>query len=106
MPSKKPASICNCRTWGTAGQPWRQLAGGSLQFGYANTFTLIQAFQKGIPLKLVAPGAMYTSKAPTIKLLVAADSTIQTGKDLIGKTIGTSASRRHSRAFARGVAGA
>lgn len=74
---------------GNGGAALAAAAGGSLQFGYANTFTLIQAFQKGIPLRLVAPGAMYTSKAPTIKLLVAADSTIQTGKDLIGKTIGT-----------------
>lgn len=74
---------------GNGGATLAAAAGGSLQFGYANTFTLIQAFQKGIPLKLVAPGAMYTSKAPTIKLLVAADSPIQTGKDLIGKTIGT-----------------
>lgn len=74
---------------GNGGAALAAAAGGSLQFGYANTFTLIQAFQKGIPVRLVAPGAMYTSKAPTIKLLVAADSTIQTGKDLIGKTIGT-----------------
>jgi ABC-type nitrate/sulfonate/bicarbonate transport system substrate-binding protein len=33
---------------------------------------------------------MYSSKTPTIKLLVAGDSTIRTGKDLVGKTIGTS----------------
>ena len=74
---------------GNGGATLAAAAGGSLQFGYANTFTLIQAFQHGVPLRLVAPGAMYTSKAPTIKLLVAGDSTIQTGKDLIGKTIGT-----------------
>lgn len=63
-------------------------SGGSLQFGYANTLTLIQAYQRGIPVKIVAPGAMYVSKAPTIKLLVAADSTIRDGKELVGKTIG------------------
>ncbi|HEV8019778.1 MAG TPA: ABC transporter substrate-binding protein [Candidatus Lustribacter sp.] len=74
---------------GNGGATLAAAAGGSLQFGYANTFSLIQAFQRGIPLKLVAPGAMYSSKAPTIKLLVAADSTIQSGKDLVGKTIGT-----------------
>jgi NitT/TauT family transport system substrate-binding protein len=74
---------------GNGGATLAAAAGGSLQFGYANTYTLVQAFQRGIPLKLVAPGALYTSKAPTIKLLVAADSTIKSAKDLVGKTIGT-----------------
>ena len=74
---------------GNGGATLAAAAGGSVQFGYANTYTLVQAFQRGIPLRLVAPGAMYSSKTPTIKLLVAADSTIKTGKDLVGKTIGT-----------------
>ncbi len=74
---------------GNGGATLAAAIGGSVQFGYANTYSLIQAFQRGIPLRLVAPGAMYSSKTPTIKLLVAADSTIKTGKDLVGKTIGT-----------------
>lgn len=74
---------------GNGGATLAAAAGGSVQFGYANTYTLVQAFQRGIPLRLVAPGAMYSSKTPTIKLLVAADSTIKTAKDLVGKTIGT-----------------
>lgn len=63
-------------------------AGGSVQIGYANAYTLIQAYQRGIPLKLIAPGSLYLASAPTIRLLVAADSTIASAKDLAGKTIG------------------
>jgi len=62
--------------------------GGSVQIGYADSYTLVQAFQHGIPLKLISPGGLYRSIAPTIKLVVPGDSSIKTAKDLVGKTVG------------------
>ncbi len=65
------------------------MVGGSVQIGYGNVYTWIQAYQRGIPIRLIAPGSLYQSTVPTIKLLAAADSTITSAKDLAGKTIGT-----------------
>ena len=65
------------------------MVGGSVQIGYGNSYTMIQAYQRGIPLRLIAPGSLYQSSVPTIKLLAAADTTIASPKDLAGKTIGT-----------------
>jgi NitT/TauT family transport system substrate-binding protein len=62
--------------------------GSSVQIGYSDSYTLVQAFQHGIPLKLISPGGLYRSIAPTIKLVVPADSTIKSAKDLVGKTVG------------------
>jgi NitT/TauT family transport system substrate-binding protein len=62
--------------------------GGSVQIGYSDSYTLVQAFQHGIPLKLISPGGLYRSIAPTIKLVVPGDSTIKSAKDLVGKTVG------------------
>ncbi len=62
--------------------------GGSVQIGYSDSYTLVQAFQKGIPLKLISPGGLYRSVAPTVKLVVPGDSTIKSAKDLAGKTVG------------------
>jgi NitT/TauT family transport system substrate-binding protein len=62
--------------------------GGSVQIGYADSYTLVQAFQHGIPLKLISPGGLYRSVAPTIKLVVPGDSSIKSAKDLVGKTVG------------------
>ena len=62
--------------------------GGSVQVGYGDTFSLVQAFQKNIPLKLVSPSGLYSSSHATIKIVVAPDSPIKSGKDLSGKTVG------------------
>jgi NitT/TauT family transport system substrate-binding protein len=66
--------------------------GGSVQVGYANSYSLVQAYQRGIPLRLISPGGIYDASAPTNKkglaLVVAGNSTIKSAKDLVGKTVG------------------
>jgi NitT/TauT family transport system substrate-binding protein len=62
--------------------------GGSVQIGFADSYTLIQAFQHGIPLRLISPGGLYQSTAPSVKVLVHEDSSIKSAKDLAGKTLG------------------
>jgi NitT/TauT family transport system substrate-binding protein len=49
------------------------------------------AFLRGIPVVIVAPDNVYTSRAPFSLLQIAADSPYRTGADLNGKTIGTPA---------------
>ena len=86
----KAGIALDVQTFENGGAMISAAAGGSVQIGYANSFTLIQAFQRGIPVRLIAPGSLYTAATPGIKLLVAGDSKIASAKDLIGKTIGVS----------------
>jgi NitT/TauT family transport system substrate-binding protein len=61
--------------------------GGAVDIGSSNLFTAVLARAKGLPLLVIAPGGRYQEDVPTSQLLVAADSTIKTGKDLEGKTV-------------------
>jgi NitT/TauT family transport system substrate-binding protein len=49
-----------------------------------------QAYNKGIPITIVAPAAINDARRPTNFLLVAKDSPIRTPRDLNGKTLGSS----------------
>jgi NitT/TauT family transport system substrate-binding protein len=62
--------------------------GGSLDVGGANVLSLASAHERGLPLKIIAPGSIYTSKNPTTVMLVAKDSKLRTARDLNGTTIG------------------
>jgi NitT/TauT family transport system substrate-binding protein len=66
--------------------------GGSVQIGYANTYSLVEAYQRRIPLRLISPGGIYDASAPTNKkglaVVVPANSPVRSAKDLIGKTVG------------------
>jgi NitT/TauT family transport system substrate-binding protein len=66
------------------------LAGGSVQVAGSSLPSLLQAHQRGVPFKIVAPAQWYLSERPSVGLLVNAKSPIRTGKDLNGKTIATS----------------
>jgi NitT/TauT family transport system substrate-binding protein len=67
------------------GSPLAALIGGTFQVDYVNTVSLVQAVTQGIPLEIIAPGAMYYSDKPYALLFVRKDSTIKTGRDLNGK---------------------
>jgi NitT/TauT family transport system substrate-binding protein len=69
------------------------IVGGALDFGCASIGPASNAHLRGIPLRLIAAGGIYTSAAPTTQLAVAKTSTIAAARDLNGKTIGTSALR-------------
>ena len=62
--------------------------GGDIEFGSINTMSLALARQNGAPLKVIAPGAEYSSKSPTTQMMVLKSSPIATAKDLNGKTVG------------------
>lgn len=64
--------------------------GGSLDGGCSSVGSLGGAVAKGLPLRVIAPGAVYSSEAPTSQLVVAAGSDIKTASDLAGKTIAVS----------------
>ena len=65
------------------------IAGGSGQIGFSSLSALITGHARGLPFQLVAPGGVYTADDPYAYMLVRSDSTIRTGKDLNGKTLGS-----------------
>jgi NitT/TauT family transport system substrate-binding protein len=65
--------------------------GGSYEVGKSSLVSLMNAHLRGLPLYLIASGAVYDSSAPYAELVVAADSTYKSGKDLDGKLIGVPA---------------
>lgn len=66
------------------------LVSGSADIAYGIILQIEQAYQKGLPVTIIAPAAMNEAQRPTNFLLVAKDSPIKTPKDLNGKTIGSS----------------
>jgi NitT/TauT family transport system substrate-binding protein len=64
---------------------------GTYEFGKSSMIAALNAHLKGVPLAIVAAGGTYDSRAPFAALCVADDSTIASGKDLEGKTIGSPA---------------
>jgi ABC-type nitrate/sulfonate/bicarbonate transport system substrate-binding protein len=63
------------------------VAGGSADVGLTNVSSLATARERGLPLVMVAPAALYTAKAPTSVLMVATDSPLRTARDLNGKIV-------------------
>jgi NitT/TauT family transport system substrate-binding protein len=65
------------------------VVGGSDDVGFSNLVSLAIAFKKGVPITLIAPAGMYSSKAPTSTCQVALNSPIKTAKDMNGKVFAT-----------------
>jgi NitT/TauT family transport system substrate-binding protein len=63
------------------------VAGGAIDIGKASLVSLMNAHVRGVPIVLVAAGAMYNAKSPYAELVMPADAAYKTGKDLNGKTI-------------------
>ena len=59
----------------------------TIDIGKASLVSLMNAHVHGVPIVLVAAGAMYNAKSPYAELVMPADATFKTGKDLTGKTI-------------------
>jgi NitT/TauT family transport system substrate-binding protein len=64
---------------------------GSYEFGKSSLLAAVNAHLRGLPLEVIASGAVYDSKTPFAGLCVATDSTITSGKDFEGKIVGTPA---------------
>lgn len=61
------------------------IAGGAVDIGKVSTFSVILAHARGVPLTMVAPGALASGAASG--LLVLRDGPIRSAKDLSGKVV-------------------
>jgi NitT/TauT family transport system substrate-binding protein len=61
--------------------------GGSLDVGISGPMTIANASLRGIPVAYISAGSIYSSAAPTLALIVAKNSPIQTAKDFEGKAL-------------------
>ena len=65
--------------------------GGAYEIGKSSITTLCAAHARGVPFVWIAPAGEYDAATPMrLAMIVKADSTIKTGVDLNGKTIGVS----------------
>ena len=62
--------------------------GGDLNVGVSNVISLASAKLRGIPLTLIAPGAMFDAKDATEEMVVLRDGPIRSAKDLNGRVVG------------------
>jgi NitT/TauT family transport system substrate-binding protein len=66
------------------------LIGGAAEIAYTNVTTLILAHNRGVPMQIIAPGALFDSALRmTTAIVVLKDSPFRSGADLNGKTIGS-----------------
>lgn len=65
------------------------LVGGALDVGVIDLVSMATAHSRGLPLILLAPGALFVKTSQTSTLMVQTASPIKTAKDLNGKVIGT-----------------
>lgn len=84
---KKVGLDAEVATLGNGSQIIGALVGGQVDFGAAGTTTIAIGREQGIPLVVVAPAGAYTVKNHTHGLVVRADSSIRTARDLTGKTL-------------------
>lgn len=87
---KKQGIDAEINTFNGGGAVMAALAGSALDLACVNWGAISNAYIRGIPIKVIAPGGTYTSEAPTTILAVAKTSTIKTAKELNGKTVGVS----------------
>jgi NitT/TauT family transport system substrate-binding protein len=67
------------------------VVGGTIDVGVAVPVTIAAAYLRGLPLVIIAAGAMSVSSVPNTRLCVAGDSTLKTAKDFEGKTLAINA---------------
>jgi len=72
-----------------AGAVAAAVSGGAIDIGYSPVDVLAAIHQKGIPFAIITPASEYVSPAMTrsVALVVAANSTIKSAKDLSGKVV-------------------
>lgn len=67
------------------------LAGGSGDVASTNLVSIATAFERGVPLTVIAGGGLYSSRSATTAVYVAGASPLRTARDLEGKTISVAA---------------
>jgi NitT/TauT family transport system substrate-binding protein len=66
------------------------ISSGAMDIANSNVVSLASAYEHKVPLAIVAPGSLYSSKNPTTALVVAANGQVREATDLKGKTIAVS----------------
>lgn len=66
------------------------VAGNQFDIGKSSVSSIFDAHEKGIPFMLIAPAAIYESRAPYAAFIYGKDATIRTGKDLDGAIVSLS----------------
>lgn len=61
---------------------------GAYDIGKSSLPALMNAYLRGLPVAIIAPGGVYDPRAPYEELIVASDSPIRGPRDLEGKTVG------------------
>lgn len=74
-------------TYANGKQVLDALAAGTLDVGFANVVSAVDAIQKGAPLTVIAPSTIYDRAHPITILVQAPASTYRSGRDLNGKTL-------------------
>jgi NitT/TauT family transport system substrate-binding protein len=67
------------------------VVGGSLQVGCSSIGSVASAFANGVPVRVVAQGAVYSSEAPTSALMVGNGSGVTGAAQLNGRTVAVNA---------------
>jgi NitT/TauT family transport system substrate-binding protein len=80
-------------TFASGGAITAAVSSGALDIGAGSTVSSANAHLRGLPIKLLAPGGVYTTQSPTTLLVVKRDSGISKAKDLAGKTVGVTTLR-------------
>jgi NitT/TauT family transport system substrate-binding protein len=63
------------------------VAGNAVDIGYSDMVSIASGFGRNVPFLVVAPAAVHESTAPVNLLLVTANSSIHSAKDLDGKVV-------------------
>ena len=67
------------------------LVGGEIDVTGSNTLSIVQAREKGVPIQVIAPQAVYRRGQASTLLMVPKDSPARTARDLDGKTVAVNA---------------
>jgi len=63
------------------------VVGGSAEIGFSNLISVVAAIERGIPITIIAPASVFSSKSPNILLVKSRRSALKTGADLRGKVV-------------------
>lgn len=66
---------------------------GTYEIGKGSAIAILNAYLKGIPIRIIGNGPTWDAKTPFSMMIVASDSTAKTGADFNGKTLCSAALR-------------
>jgi NitT/TauT family transport system substrate-binding protein len=76
------------QTFTNGNSTFAAMLGGTLDLSGSNLLSLAVAYAKGAPIRMIATGAVYSTRNPTTLMVVAKDSKLVTARDLSGTTVG------------------